>query len=188
MSCVVAVRDKASVMVGRDSFAGAGDWYETRVNAKVFRLGPLVIGCCGEPRVSQLVRCCMSWKPSPVGYLDFESFLMTDFIPSLKKLLQDNGCTWREDECGGETMRTQMVVAWKGDFAVVEGDYQVCLPSNLYSAIGAGASAALGALHALDSHGGLSGGNKVRSALEAAEACCVSVRRPFVLLGTESQS
>ena len=79
----------------------------------------------------------------------------------------------------GQAAGGTFLVGVAGQIFEIRNDYQLGRPVTPYSAVGAGAMVALGALRALEKVEELSLRDRVTRALEAAEAYNAGVRRPF---------
>ncbi len=82
----------------------------------------------------------------------------------------------------GQVVGGTFLVGVAGQIFEIRADYQLGRPVTPYSAVGAGAMVALGALRALEEVAGLSLKDRVTRALETAEAYSAGVRGPFRLV------
>lgn len=190
MTCIVAVTDGQTVVLGGDSAGTRGQELRLRADPKVFRVGGYAIGFTTSFRMGQILRYGTDLpEPPPAvepGKLD--RFMVAELIPALRQSYADHGfaktarfpssaspaVTEEGQEIGG-----LFLLDVAGQIFEVGNDYQVGRPAVPYSAIGAGSLVALGALHALESHKNLSLQERATLALEASEAYSTSVRRPF---------
>ena len=177
MTCIVGVpQGGGRVVMGADS-AGLCDWDLTvRADAKVFTRGPFLMGFTSSFRMGQLLKYRLDVPEHPEGMADLE-YLSTAFVDAVRECLGDGG--WRKKEHEREEGGT-FLVGYRGRVYEVESDFQVGEPAAGYAACGCGARIALGALHALGVR--VPPTERVRRALEAAEALSAGVRGPFVIL------
>ena len=177
MTCIVAVPVRDGVVMGGDS-AGVSRWdLVVRTDAKVFRNGPFLMGFTTSFRMGQLLRYRLEAPDHPPA-MDHAEYLTTLFVDAVRECLHRGG--WRRDkdqrEEGGE-----FIVGYRGRVYQVASDFQVAIPASGYAACGCGAQVALGSLHATE-RSKVGTAERVRRALEAAEALSAGVRGPFVIL------
>lgn len=177
MTCIVGVVDGDKVLIGGDS-VGSDGWNLTdRADAKVFKVGPFVMGFTTSYRMGQLLRYAFN-PPNRHGEQDVMAFMVTDFIGAVRQCLKDGGYAKKESEVekGGT-----FLVGYSGRLFKVEDDYQVGESANGYAACGCGQSFALGALYATD---GTPATDRIMTALGAAEKNSSGVRGPFLVVST----
>ena len=179
MTCIAAAIDEKEMVVGGDS-AGVGGWgLDLRADPKVFRNGPLVIGGTGSFRMLQLLQFELSVPKK--GNMDAFKYMVTKFIPALRKCFKDNGFS-RVKENVEEIDGAFIVAGYERIFAV-RVDFQVAESKYPYYALGCGEEFALGAfntLYRMDGEKINEARYAVEHALTAAEAHCAGVRSPFV--------
>lgn len=176
MTAVVAVTNGRTVWLGADS-AGVTGWQLTvRSDEKVFSRGPFVMGFTSSFRMGQLLRYTLT-VPSHGWALDDREYMSTRFVDAVRDCLKTGGYAKKESEreAGGT-----FIVGYHGTIYQVYSDYQVATPVAPYAACGCGEDVALGALHATD--GTVDPAERVRIALEAAEAHSAGVRGPFAIV------
>jgi len=190
MTCIVAVTDGQTVVMGADSAGTAGYELRLRADPKVFRAGSYAIGFTTSFRMGQILRFCseLPEPPSESGPEELERFMVTEFIDAVRRDFSERGFrkTLRASLSDGAGS-TEEGQEWGGLFLVgvagqifeIRHDYQVARPTTPYSAIGRGALIALGALHAMKNSSELKLGERVENALKAAESYCTTVRGPF---------
>ena len=184
MTAIVgAVSDDGEVVIGADA-AGVGDDGEltVRSDAKVFFLGPYLVGGTGSFRTLQVVAHALAPPPPPpqdATDAQAMTFMVVPFVGELVRTLRAHGLV-REVE-GVVAMDAALLVGFSGRLYEVQEDFQVAVPRDGYSALGQGALAARGALYAVRKDGRGTAKRAVRVALEAAQRCCASVRGPFVI-------
>ncbi len=179
MTCIVGVETKDGVWIGGDSATVAGWTLRITGRPKVYRVGEFVIGTSGSIRVSGLLRHAFAPPAVPDDPEALEHYLVTEFVPALRKTFGDGGVEEKDKEVVG-MHESSFLVAVRGRLFKVGSDYQVNHTQAGYDAAGCGCDFALGALHAL-SESGLPAPSRVRVALEAAQAHSIGVRAPFTI-------
>lgn len=179
MTCIVGLVDKECVIMGGDSAGVSGLDIEIRKDAKVFQVGDFVIGCTSSFRMIQLLR--FSFIPPRVNNKDVYEYMCTDFINGVRDCFHEGGYLQRFSE--GDEKGGVFLVGYKNRLFRVDLDFQVGENANGVSAIGCGASFALGSLH-VTHKANKPPEFKVIKALEAAERFSAGVSRPFILVKT----
>jgi ATP-dependent protease HslVU (ClpYQ) peptidase subunit len=175
MTCIVGLIDGKSVIVGGDSAGVEGYLTEARMDAKVFRNGPFLLGFTSSFRMGQLLRFKLN-PPQPAVGQDVFEFMATTFVDAVRECLKAGGFARKENEVesGG-----RFLVGYTGRLFLIDSDYQVGEPLDGYTAVGCGNELALGALFATD---GLPADERVLLALQAAARYSTGVRAPFEIL------
>lgn len=187
MTCVVGyVTPSREVWMGGDSAGVAGYDLRVRRDVKVFHAGPFLIGYTTSFRMGQLLRFNLPLDDLNDRIARLEDsddavfrFMATKFIDAVRTTLKNGGSAYKENEVehGGN-----FLVGFKGRLFEVQGDYQVGIPSEPYSAVGCGADFALGALAVTDiTCDGMGVQAAIRLALMTAEKFSAGVRQPFLL-------
>lgn len=177
MTCIVGVAHEGQVWIGGDSAGVAGYDITVRADAKVFRVGPYVLGFTDSFRMGQLLRYTLD-VPAPPDR-DLDRFMCTTFVDAVRDCLGNGG--WAkgtvEQEVGGN-----FLVGARGRLFEVCSDYQVGLMRDDYTAIGCGAPYAIGSLHMSGRNWqGIAPRPRVRLALEAAAHHSTGVCGPFTI-------
>ncbi len=192
MTCIVAVTDGTRALIGGDSAAVGEHELHLRATRKVFRTGPYLIGFTRSWRMGQILRHGTRFPDPPATREGeaLEHFMVCEFVPAVRAAFKEHGfaktarVTIGMDLIEeGQELSGVFLVALAGQIFEVRADYQVMRPIAAHAAVGSGATAALGALHALSTDAQLSLEARARTALEAAELYTPSVRRPFHLVG-----
>jgi hypothetical protein len=191
MTCIVAVTDHRTVVLGADSAAVGEHDVHVRATPKLFRTGPYAIGYTRSWRMGQILRH-LTQLPEPPDSDDgdaLEHFMVAAFIPAVRQSFSEQGfakiarvarsADYTEE---GQEVSGVFLVALGGHVFEVREDHQVVRPVTPFAAVGGGAIAALGALHALHAHTDLALQAKAAAALTAAETYTQSVRSPFHFL------
>ncbi len=193
MTCIVAIADGKNVVMGADSAGVDGRDLYLRADAKVFRRGEYLIGFTTSFRMGQILRYETELPdlPEDRGMESLERFFVTEFIPAVRRSFGEHGFAKTArfsspDKPGvsedGQVVGGTFLVGAAGRIFEIRGDFQLGLSASPYSAVGAGAMPALGALRALEDLAELTLGDRVRRALETAEAYSTGVRGPFLLV------
>lgn len=172
MTCIVALAHGDAVYMGADSAAVGGWSLMPRLDPKIYRVGPFLIGFTTSFRMGQLLAYKLSVPPRDVGADPFE-FMCTTFVEAVRDCLKTGGYASRESEreSGGV-----FLCAYEGRIFRIDNDYQVgeCLMN--FAACGCGEDLALGSLY---STAGMEPVMRVKTALCAAELFSAGVRGPF---------
>lgn len=176
MTCIVAVEYRGKVHMGGDAAGSNGQTIAIMTEPKVFRRGRFVIGYTTSFRMGQLLQHTLKAPPLSAEWADnLPGFMVTKFIPAVRKCLSDGGYLKRSDEVikGGT-----FLVGVKGELYVVESDMQVGRVADGYYAVGSGSELALGSMHTtrLDD---LTPQARLLAALSAAEHHATGVAGPF---------
>ncbi len=182
MTCIVGLVQGTGVWIGGDSAGSNSSFIMTRKDPKVFRVGEMLMGCCGSFRMAQLLRCTFE-PPAHPEEMDVERYLVGPFIDAVRRLFKDGGAATSEKEAERGTF---FLLGYRGGLYRIEHDYHVGQAADGYDAIGSGSDFALGALHALAAtRSRLAPPDRIRLALEASERSSPSVRGPFIIEQTE---
>jgi len=190
MTCIVAVTDGETVVLGGDSAAVGGYELRLRTDRKVFQVGSYAIGFTTSFRMGQILRyeTKLPEPPEKATPDELERFVVTEMVPAIRRSFAEHGfaktarftsprdasVTEEGQEVGG-----LFLVGVAGQIFEIRQDYQVGRPAASYSAVGFGAPVALGALYVLESFPDLSLQERATKALAAAESYSAVVRGPF---------
>ncbi len=191
MTCIVAVTDDRTVVMGADS-ASAGEFdVHIRATPKLFRTGAYAIGYTRSWRMGQILRH-VTELPEPPDSADgetLEHFMVAEFVAAIRRSFSEHGfakisrvarsADYTEE---GQEVSGVFLVGLGGHIFEIREDYQVVRPATPYAAVGGGAIAALGAFHALHAHAEVPLETQAEAALAAAETYTQSVRSPFHFL------
>jgi len=178
MTCIAALVENNTVYMGGDSAGIAGLSITIRSDEKVFINGPFIVGITGSFRMSDLLRYKLD-PPKQTVHQDDRSYLVTDFVDSLRKCFAVNGFGDKDATVGGT-----FLLGYKGKLYSVQKDYQVGIPSTQYDAVGCGADLALGSLHSTAKLS-LKPEQRIVMALEAASTFSAGVAPPFLVMKQE---
>jgi hypothetical protein len=178
VTAIVGLVHHATVYIGGDSAGVSGYSMTVRADAKVFTVGPYVMGFTTSFRMGQLIRYSLD-APKPEG--DLDGFMVTTFIDAVRACLKAGG--WAKKDNDREEGGT-FLVGVHGRLFIVEEDYQVAASTDGYAAVGCGGELALGALYAT-ARTRISPERRVMLALQAAERFSAGVRGPFLCLSQD---
>jgi ATP-dependent protease HslVU (ClpYQ) peptidase subunit len=173
MTCIVGISNGTTVFLGGDSASVGGLSLSRTLHPKVFQNGPYIMGYTTSFRMGQLLEFGELPEPNKHDRKNLYRFMVTKFVPAIRKIFKDGGFSKVSNsvEEGGT-----FLVGLKGEFFIVDSDYQVQQkPENFY-ACGCGEDIALGAMYATK---GQSPKDRLRIALEAAEQYSGGVSGPF---------
>lgn len=180
MTCIVGVEYEGDVWIGGDS-AGVGGWTVTlRADEKVFRCGEYLYGIAGSFRCGNVLRYGFA-PPEVPESVEPLVFLNTYWIDALRAALGEAGAKKSKEGVEHAGNDFSFLLGFRRRLYYVDPDFQVGVSRAGYFATGSGEPAALGALHVASRLPALSGEDRVRFALEAAEAHNIGVRGPFTI-------
>lgn len=148
MTIIIGLEHKNKVYMGGDS--ALSDYWSVQRKAypKVFHVGPYLIGTCGSPRMSQLLKHNLraAYTHELNEYSSDEEFMVSGFIEVIRKIFKDFGFSRVSDnrESGGT-----FLVGYNGKLWAVYSDYQISRVSDGFQTIGSGYMVATGAMEAL---------------------------------------
>lgn len=170
--------------MGGDSVSGNFDtgYHDLIANPKVFKTGPFLIGYTTSFRMGQLLEHVLEVPIYVAEQGTLLAYMVKTFIPAVREVLKDNGFTTvvNNVESGGS-----FLVAFNGQIFEVNDDFAVHQSQDGFYAVGCGAVAALGALHAVMYVPLLKMDNGeyfVECALTAASKVNMGVKDPFTIL------
>lgn len=180
MTCIVGLVDDDHVYLGGDAAAVGGWSLHLRADPKVFHLPvpgsveDVAFGFTSSFRMGDLLRWHLrvpSWSLSGDA-----RYVHVDLLDAIRACLRQGG--YAKVENGVETGGL-FLLGFRSRLYVVGSDFQVGEPLSGYEAVGSGDDVARGALHATQHVDYQDPVDRVRHALEAAEAHNVGVRGPF---------
>lgn len=176
MTCIVGLVDKGNVYIGGDSAGVSGLGVSIRADEKVFHNGPFIMGFTSSFRMGQLLR----YKFGPSKQLanqDDMSYMVTDFIDSVRKCFGDNGFGSTPDKADNEG--GVFLVGYNGALYHIDSDFQVGKPLWQYDSVGCGSEIAKGSMF---SSKGKTPEARIKLALEASSAFSGGVAPPFAFV------
>lgn len=165
MTCIVGHSDGRRVWMGGDRCVTDTELDATyEYGPKVWTVDGFAIGVCGGLNALQRIRAL--FQPPVAPDVPTVNWCVRDVVPRLIDALDGSGTD------------SQFMIGVNGALFTVDGD--MCVMAVDYEcSIGSGSKAALGALYATARR---SPNGRIGMALEAAESCCLSVRKPFDLV------
>ena len=151
MTIVVGIIDKKMhrVYMGGDFSISNGPQVRETTHRKVYFLGNFLIGFAGVEYLNQLIE--FHFTPPEIGYTPFRKYMVTEFVPELRKVFEKNG--YKEPDLNKDPGEFELLVAYNAEMCEIGCDFSVVSHVGDYDAIGSGAKYALGALRALEQVG-----------------------------------
>jgi len=133
MTAIAGFTNGKTVVVGWDSFSGAGNSKHIRKDMKGFVVGPYVVGYTWSYRAGQILEHHVAWPL--VGSGDLRKMLITKLVPKIRDAFKKHGMmkTDMGVESGGE-----FLVGVRGRLFTICSDFQVCEKICGYDAVGCG--------------------------------------------------
>jgi hypothetical protein len=167
--------------MGADSAASGMDDISTRRDLKLFSRGEFMFAFCGSPRAGQLLRYAFEIPVPPENDEQIPAYLVSEFATAFKKVLGEHGLLDEESEFSGSVM-----IGLRGHLYGLLCDFQISEEDGDGLALGSGRDPARGVLFCTEGLG-IPAEDRVLTALEAAEHCISTVRRPFHMIEMSSQ-
>lgn len=186
MTCIVGIKNGNSVYVGGDTL-GVDSMLgvELRLDTKVFKNGPYVIGFTTSFRMGQVLRYKLELPVPDEDEWDIDRFMATKFIDAIRETAEEAGYL-RRDARGQEELGS-FIVGYKDRLYFIDDDMQIGVPAAGYTSVGCGHDLAKGALYALQNsitHVNDTPEYKIETALKAAETFSGGVRGPWTIMST----
>ncbi len=177
MTCIVGLEQGGVVYMAGDSAGVSGNDITPRDDPKVFRKGTFLYGYAGSFRLGQLLRYKFD-APAHDEHLTDHAYLATDYVDTLRSLLDRNGLLRKREEVS--SMEGLFLLGYRRHLYSVLGDFQVGQAIDDFDAIGSGFPYAVGAMAATET-AGLHPIERVTRALAAASRYSTGVRGPFLV-------
>lgn len=179
MTCIIGFTKNGSVWIGGDRAASTAYGIDSRVDAKVFRVGEFLIGTCGSVRTHNILQYSLS-PPKPREGQNMMNYMVNDFIGCLRDAYKNAGILKIVSgvECDD---KSYFLLGYRGELFIIHSDFQVGRVIHPYDAIGSGEDIAKGAMSVL-SRMDLSPEDMITRSLEAAEFHTPFVRAPFDII------
>lgn len=174
MTCIVGVVDDGKVYIGGDSAGVAGYSIVTRVDSKVFKNGPYIMGFTSSFRMGDILKHDFK-APKPRVGMKLDKFMVKEFIPAIRKAFKEGG--YSKNDNGKEQGGTFLVGIY-GHLFHIGGDFQVGESLDGYDSVGCGEDLALGSLFSTAASD-MTAEERVTHALQAAEKFSAGVSGPF---------
>ena len=166
--------------MGGDSAATEETRSGTRVQSKVFKTGPFLIGYAGSFRIGQIIEHCGSFDDMLENIEDLFGFMVNVFVTKLIRELKRNHAV--KIESGLYTMDSSILVAVRGRIFEILEDFQVAENELGISAIGLGSDAALGVLVSIQKSTYMTAYDAVLLSLQTSETISNCVMGPFTIV------
>jgi len=178
MTAVCGIVDgNGKIFIGADT-CGSNYYSYTVENYKVFTVNDkFIIGVCGVFRIIDLLKYKLDVPLQDTLKGDDDKFMRTAFIDSVMDLFDRNGINKVID---GICTGGNFLVGYNGNLYEILDDYSVLNCPKWGHAIGSGESAARGSLFTTKNN--KNSEERIKLALESAEAVVPSVRSPFTIL------
>jgi len=142
MTCIIGLVDGGNVFMGGDS-AGMSGWTQTRVvERKVQRVGDMLIGCSGIPRLGQIAAQLILRERND-DETPFQ-YMVNSFIPCLQTVVKETAFDWHTEN----SESSALLIGYAGQLFLVCNDYSVNTCADGFAAMGQ-RDMALGAMAAL---------------------------------------
>ena len=181
MTCIVAVEDHGTVYMGADR--ASSNFYSTSTHdaAKVFEVGPLLIGIAGSWRMGQVLQYGLIPPVHTLSW-DVDRWVATDLMAAVRATFEAHA--WHRVEHGSvASQRGVWLLAVAGRAYCIQGDYSWQRHTTGEYANGSGEDFALGSLHTTR---GQEPSLRVMKALEAAAEHSPTVAGPFDIVTQEA--
>lgn len=171
MTCIVAIKNDNSILLGGDSAASGNNRIVQRKDKKVFKRRGIGFGFAGSFRIGQLIKYSLKIPKRPANMYN-EEWVFNCLLAEIIKLLRENRLVKKN------MMDCNLLIVYMGQIYKVDSDFQIELVEDNYAAIGDGADVALGSLYALREID-IPVKDKATLALNASSKYCTTVSEPF---------
>lgn len=181
MTCIVGIVHSDGVTLGADSLTTSGWTHQVKspLQPKVFFKSNMLLGVCGELRMSNLIQHSLVVPEHKEGKSTI-SYLVTDFTNAVRECLKEGGNAKKTEEHEANT--GGILIGYRGKVYAMSSAYDVFESANSYDAMGSGTDVALGSLHTTSFIKPRIGVlDRVTLALGAASEFSYGVRGPFVV-------
>jgi ATP-dependent protease HslVU (ClpYQ) peptidase subunit len=183
MTCIVGLLKDNRIWVGGDSAASTNYLIQQRADEKVFINNNCIIGVSGSPRMGQLLRYAFI-PPKLHSEDNLMSYMVNDFINGIRDTFKNAGFLEKVNEV--ESLgNSYFIVGIKNKLFTIFSDYQIAEHSLPFVSIGSGQEYALGSLFSIIELE-VSPEEKIKKALDAANAFNPFVKSPYIILSIES--
>lgn len=175
MTCIVGLVEGNKVWMAGDSVASDGNIEVVRKDVKIFKKSGVIIGCTGSYRMMQILQYHLK-VPSYKGSNDLMKYMVTKFIPAIKKEFLDHN--YGDEEKGGT-----FLIGIKNRLFAIYNDFQVEEVESGINSVGCGSDFALGSLYSTVDFD-LSPKERLVLALEVSSELSPGVGGPFIIYHT----
>lgn len=174
MTVIVGFLSDKKMYIGGDRFGSNGHNGKVVNRPKVFKKGSMLLGYTGSFRFGQIVEKHFDLPEDTRK--DPYDYMILDFVPAIRKVLEDNKYVKVDEQYGAEPM----ICCYRGLIYKFQSGWSV-LEYTDYKAVGSGAESAEGAMSAIIDLD-LKPKDKVYRALRSASDNIVSVSDPFDII------
>lgn len=182
MTVIAACVDQdGSVWMGSDCISLHRDnEIKESTRSKIFRLGEMVIAASGGTRAGQIVEHMITPGAIPADCKSL-GWLVTEFVPVLRKAMQEHGGEYHKD--GVNLSDARLLVGLRGGIYEIDIGYGVIAHKGRIAAVGcADQEAVAGMFIALKVKPDLHARRVVELGLEAAAEFNINIRPPFEIV------
>jgi len=144
MTCVVALVTNGKIILGGDSFCGDDSILDICRSPKVYKIGPIGVGLCGNVRSEQILEKTLKYH-IPRRQKITHNWLVNNLTESVRKAMKKYGCLYDKDGVH-EMKESAYILTFKDRIYHFDEDFGLWDSARPYTAIGAGRSIAFGAL------------------------------------------
>lgn len=176
MTAIAAVAFKGVVVMGADSAGvnSATKELQLRLDSKVFRKGPMLLGVAGSWRTIQELK--YKEVPEPIDTAEPMAWIVSILLPWLRNNINQP-----------DLERSEILLGYNGQIFHIYGGNQVAEEIAGFDACGTGTPYVLASLHTSRDLMEWSAYKRVFTALDSAERFCTNIRGPFNILKLEEQ-
>lgn len=178
MTLIVGIEHEGAAYMGADSGFWSNSLEDANVQPKLFTLGPLLVGCAGTLRVSNIVRYGIEDLP-PVEGADCLRYIVREFVPRMRAAVLEGGAMERDgDQC--DRWGGNLLIACGGELYSLSGYFCAMRNTRGYASAGHDLAQAV-ASGVLASTPNRPPAERIGLALRTAEDHTDVVRAPYVL-------
>jgi len=144
LTCIVGVIEDGEVWLGADGRSTAGDSVTSCINRKMARVGPLLIGVSGMPRVQQII--AHDFKCPEYSGGDVMAYLCREVVPAIRERLTARDAIFEDKDDGCQNFGSHFLIACQGQLFMMDGNSAVYESQRSIECIGSGADVAFGYL------------------------------------------
>lgn len=140
MTTIIGIQRKNGFLLAADAITNNDRSYEHKDVKKITEVGDYVLSGAGTSRYCDII--LYGWQPPVYDGSEPYIFMVSKFIPEMRKMHEETGYTLKEEE------GFEFIVGLKNNLYYIAEDYSVLkTKTNMYG-IGSGSAYALGAVDA----------------------------------------
>ena len=170
MTAIVGFTKDNTVYLAGDTLGSNSNLKSEYTESKVFKNGSFIFGYTDTFRFGEILEYNFVPPEHTKGVSD-KAFLVKDFIPKLRNVLEECKYVKAEDKAGNGTF----LMGYRGKLYKVQSDWSILEPTCGYTAVGSGDEICIGAISALKDIEEFTPKEKVIKAIEIA-----SKHNPYV--------